>query len=513
MSANFQIRLLPQKEVIAAQAGQGLYQVLAEYGIFLRSDCGGRGTCGKCMVNIEGLGQTPGCRHIIEGDLTVEIPGSSLVVPEVTSKPALADEQLAGLQASESGYALAVDLGTTTMAIYLCDLAGVRIAASLSVRNPQFTFGPDVISRIASTTGNRRNLERLQRMAVRAVEWGVGSLLDDCKVAPDAVVRIVVVGNPAMLHLFLGEDPGSLGVSPFRPAFTEPRTVAAKSLGFAFDAEVVSLPLVSGFVGSDIVAAALATSLPEAEAGTMLVDIGTNGEIMLRGESKILATSCATGPAFEGATLSHGMPAVSGAIEAVRIDPGSGRAECRLVQHDPQRPREASGICGSGAVSVVAQLLRAGLLGPSGRLDPGLSRGVGGILEYELIGGESPVSFNQKDVRAIQLGKGALRTGIDLLCREAGLERPGKLLVAGAFGSHLSPQDAMDIGMFPRLPAGALKAVGNAAGLGAIRALFDPVFVERARRLAESCRVVNLAAQPDFQERFILNQDFPEPGR
>ena len=314
MQSSFQIQLVPQGEILHAHAGQGLLEVLAESGVFLRSDCGGKGTCQKCRVKVDGVSQRA-CGVRVDKNLSVEIPDSSRVTPEVTVKPPVTNKQLCDLQSAGTGYGLALDLGTTTMALYLCDLAAGRVAASVSVRNPQFSSGMDVISRIAQAGRSRQDRERLQRIVVRAIEWGMNSLPES-----SGIKRMLVVGNPAMLHLFLGENPGSLGVSPFQPAFCEARMVQAASLGFSANMQVTSLPLVSGFVGSDIVAAALAVGLPDAEAGSLLVDIGTNGEIMLRTQEGLLASSCATGPAFEGASLKYGMPAVSGAIEAVRID-------------------------------------------------------------------------------------------------------------------------------------------------------------------------------------------------
>ncbi|MBW1711150.1 MAG: DUF4445 domain-containing protein, partial [Deltaproteobacteria bacterium] len=363
----------------------------------------------------------------------------------------------------------------------------------------------------------------LQKMVVRAIEWGAVSLLKSNQIDDESIRKMVVVGNSTMMHLFLAEDPSSLGVSPYHPKFVEERISKADILRFRFyDAvNVLTLPLISGFLGSDIVGAALATGIKNTDNGTMLIDVGTNGEVMLRGNRELLGTSCATGPAFEGATLRHGMPAVSGAIDAVKIDPEKGHVSCSLIQNNPERPKKAAGICGSGVVSAVAELLRAGILSESGRFNsdlrhPNICAGEDGVLEFVLASSgdtetNRPITLTQKDIRAVQLAKGALITGIELLCREMALDRPKKLLVAGGFGSYLNKEDAMTIGMFPRLPEDDIQVVGNAAGEGAVLALLYSDFRRKAKELAETTRVVDLAADPAFQETFFGSLIYPEP--
>jgi uncharacterized 2Fe-2S/4Fe-4S cluster protein (DUF4445 family) len=244
-------------------------------------------------------------------------------------------------------------------------------------------------------------------------------------------------------------------VFPYTPQFVAEQFIRAGSIGFRFnpDLQIQTLPLITGFIGADIVSAALASDLSQAAPGTMLVDVGTNGEIMCLGRNGLSATSCATGPAFEGAAISHGMHAVSGAIDAVQIDKNSGQTVCSLIQQNPAKPKKPAGLCGTGVISTVAELHKAGFILNDGAFNyqadiPNLQLDEDQPAAYILVPAENTqdgraVTFTQNDVRAIQLAKGALRTGIDLLCREEGLETPAKLLVAGAFGSFINKIDAL----------------------------------------------------------------------
>jgi uncharacterized 2Fe-2S/4Fe-4S cluster protein (DUF4445 family) len=320
----------------------------------------------------------------------------------------------------------------------------------------------------------------------------------------------------------VGENPASIGVFPYTPPFVEEKTIKADSIGFSFhsDLQIHTLPLITGFIGADIVSAALASELSQTEPGTMLVDVGTNGEIMYVGNDGVSATSCATGPAFEGAAISHGMHAVSGAIDSVKIDKNSGQAVCSLIQKIPANPQKAAGICGTGVISTVAELFKAGLILKDGAFNrqavsPYLQSDEEDSWKYVVVAAENtrdgrPVTFSQKDVRAVQLAKGALRTGIDLLSKEAGMQRPKRLLVAGAFGSFINKKDALQIGMFPDISEENIDIVGNAAGAGAILALFDETIFTRANDLIRTIRVLDLATHPDFQTTFINSLAFPD---
>ena len=543
------ISLPSQDRKITAETGQKILEALINSGILLRADCGGKGRCGKCAIRmldtgkngvsppteneIRALGETNirsgarlACHTEVFGEIAIDIPETSLLSAEVAQKgPHMLPDPLPAVSIPAQfadAYGIAVDLGTTTIAVYLCDFAGRRVAGSTSMRNPQIIYGDDVMNRITAVHRKPGLLKQLQKMVVKAIEWGISYLSRAYRVDTKQMQKMVVVGNSTMIHLFAGEDPTSIGLYPYTPRFTAEKTFRADAIGFNFNAsaEIITLPLISGFLGSDILAAAVAADLDAMEKGTVLVDVGTNGEVMLRTGSGFSATSCATGPAFEGASIHFGMHAVSGAIDAVKIDAKTGKALCSIIQKDPQHPKKPSGICGSGVISIVAELYRKGIVHHSGRFNPEsfpafFQTDNSNTMAYILLQGDNtlsgqPITFTQKDIRAIQLAKGALAAGIMLLCRESGFESPKQILVAGAFGSHIHVDDALSIGMFSGIAPSNVLTVGNAAGAGAILALFDDDYRGRALSLIQATTVFDLASHPNFQETFLNALSFPQ---
>ncbi len=529
------IRIEPFGLRFTASPGANLALFLREKGIPLRSDCGGKGLCGKCLVNIgvpaQGaapLRTVPACRTEIASDLVVDMPLSSLVSPsEAVDKAIDFDGCLPRLEgtARRPGFGIAVDLGTTTIAGFLCDYARGTPVASAVAPNPQSVYGADVMSRITAAVSGAAHLRLLKQLAVSAIDEIALSLVRNAGITPDAVDEFVVVGNSTMLHLFLGIDPASLGESPFRPAFTSSRECAAGEVGLALNphSRVITLPLVSGFVGADLVSAALAQGMPECADGTMLIDIGTNGEIILKANGSFYATSCATGPALEGATIADGMLALSGAIDSFRFDPADGSPKYTVIGQNSGGPVKARGICGSGLVSIAAALIRRGLIEPGGRFNPGavpsglLRAGRRGVAEFVVACSDETdtgrdIVLTQKDIRALQLAKGAVHAGIDLLCRSAGCGLPGEIILAGSFGSHLDVGDLLTLGLLPPVPPERVRIVGNAAGAGAVMAAIDRGFRKEASAFAEKIQVVELASLPEFQSVFLNSLSFPDGG-
>ena len=545
----FTISLASQDHPIVVESGQKILEALINEGILLRADCGGKGRCGKCRIKIleadenaisppsqaerDALpkkdiqsGYRLACHTAITGNIAIDIPQSSLLSPEVAQKgpPMLQDPLPAARIPSQfaDDYGIAVDLGTTTIAVYLCDFGTNKVTGSTSMRNPQIIYGDDVMSRITAVYRNSNLLKQLQKMAVKAIEWGILYLCRSYGIDTDRLRRMTVVGNTTMIHLFAGKDPTTLGIYPYTPQFTEETIFSAGTIGFKFNpaTEIITLPLISGFLGSDILAAAVAADLESKEDGTLLVDVGTNGEIMLRNGNGFSATSCATGPAFEGAAIRHGMHAISGAIDTAKINPETGEAFCSVIQKDAKHPKKPSGICGSGVVSVVAELYRTGAILSDGRFNPEIFPAFfqiddNGMTEYIVMKGDQTLSghaitFTQKDIRAIQLAKGALSAGILLLCRESGYEHPKKISIAGAFGSYIQAEDALTIAMFSDISSSDLVSVGNAAGAGAILSLFDEAQREKTLTLATATKVLDLARHPDFQKTFIKMLSFPQ---
>lgn len=526
-----EIRIEAANRIIKAEKGRRLDQVLAESGIPLRSECGGKGACKQCIVRYkpannpaaewtEGLA----CRTELQDNLLLDIPARSLVnLAETIDKPwRLAKDHVLGDRALRDGYGLAIDLGTTTIAGFLCDYSRGTVTATASTRNPQVIYGADVMSRITAVAENSDRLFHMQSLVAAAIDQIALSLCKRQELEPARLEDVVLVGNPTMLHLVLGVDPTSIGRLPYDPVFKESRTMKAGTAGLTFNpvARLTTLPLISGFVGADVLAAALIHDLDTNGQGDLLIDIGTNGEIMINHNGRILAASCATGPALEGAAIRHGMVAISGAITCFSFNPQDGSATYDLIQRRPDRPVKPRGLCGSGIVSVVASLLKGGAINGGGRLQPEASKGRfrqgrDGLDEFILVGREDTDSgedivLTQKDVRQVQLAKGAILAGIDILCRHLKITAPNRILIAGAFGSFLKPDDLLTLGLLPPLPIDRLVTVGNAAGEGAAMAALDPDFMDRAAAIADRVEVIDLAAQPDFQETFIKALNFPQ---
>lgn len=529
------IHILPHGRKLKSTPGRRLMEILVENNILLRSDCGGKGKCGKCLVNVitpkEEAGLKTACTLEVTQDMGIEIPETSLYPAHIITKASVNLPE--SFLRSDPGdidplaIGIAVDLGTTTIAVYLINIRERRILSSLSVKNPQAIYGDDVMNRISAIGNFPESLVHLQGFAVRAIEWGINSLLDALELDDKRLQQMVVVGNPTMIHIFCGVDPKSIGVSPYDPVFKDARQSSSQKIGFGFrDIPVYTLPQVSGFLGGDILAATLACDLANQPFGTLLVDMGTNGELMLKGKNGLFGTSCATGPAFEGASLSSGMQAVPGAIDSVEINPETGIATLSVIKNNRGKEIPPTGICGSGVISVVAQLLKTSIMMPDGRLNkafvsPALEMDGGTPRAYvlapkaptdpsDLAGTQGAVTFLQKDIRAVQLGKSALITGIEFLCRAAGINFPSRILIAGAFGSHLEKEDMLALGILPPIEPDRIESIGNAAGTGAIMALCDEQSREKIEALAADVTVVDLALSAEFQDRFIESLGFPE---
>ena len=508
---------------IAAANGDNLLALLGENAILLRADCGGRGLCGKCRIEtIASDGQrrsTTACTCRVESDLTIAIPESSRMSADIVDK---AEVRLpAGfvgkkpLEKQGERFGIAVDLGTTTIAAYLVDRYDRRVLASLAVKNPQSLFGDDVMSRIASIGDSGERLQRLQRLTSGAIGWATEALTANRRELLGRPAPMVVVGNPTMIHLLLGVSPASIGLSPYAPGFYQARDSEGAALGLSSRATTVrTLPQVSGFIGGDILAAAVAVDLPRQPPGTLLVDLGTNGELLLKGEERLYATSCATGPAFEGATISCGMQALPGAIDRIAVDRQLRPSYRTITGKNRAMADKPLGICGSGVISGVAAMLTAGVIEKSGLLasdlPPDLVDEEAGVRRYLIAkdGAEGKVAISQKDIRQVQLGKAALISGIEFLLAAAGIKAPTQLLVAGAFGSHLEKHDLLTLGMLPPLDPEQITMVGNAAGGGAIMVLCDDRHLHSAEKMAGQITVLNLAADPEFQEHFINRLSF-----
>ena len=402
---------------------------------------------------------------------------------------------------------LAVDLGTTKIASYLIDLSDGRTLAAKGDMNPQIRYGEDIISRINSAIKSPKKGVQLQQITVEALNQLVADLCADIHANTEEIVEAVVVGNTAMHHLFLGLPVRQLALSPFVPAVTSALDIKARDLGLhiAAGAYVHLLPNIAGFVGADHVAMLLATDAWQAEGITVALDIGTNTEVSLIAGGKITTVSCASGPAFEGYHIKHGMRAASGAIERVQLADDN-------IQYQTVDKAPPVGICGSGILDAIAQLYLAGVINEGGRMLQSHPRVRNGQKqrEFVLIGdeersGQPAIVITQQDVRELQLAKSAIRTGIQVLLDTGGYSEDeiSQVAIAGAFGTYIDVSSAITIGMLPAIPLNRFQQVGNAAGMGAKMALISLSKRADGAAVASRVRYIELASAPNFTQTFV----------
>jgi uncharacterized 2Fe-2S/4Fe-4S cluster protein (DUF4445 family) len=420
-------------------------------------------------------------------------------------------------------FGLAIDIGTTTVVTALLELESGEQLASVSSLNPQAVFGGDLMSRIAFAQFNPGNLKKLTTRILGLLNQHVAQVCREAGVLPKWIYKVVVVGNTCMHHLLLGIDPSWVGLAPYAPVMRHPLVVPARDLflKIAPEGRVCLLPLVAGFVGADAVAVALATRIDAAQTLRVAVDIGTNGEVILGSRQRLWACSAPAGPAFEGAQIRHGMRGAQGAIDRVAVED-----DLRVHTIGETPPL---GICGSGLIDLLAGLLQAGVIDPSGlirvedrdALPPRLRERVTTRGEERLVvvlrAGEADapreIVLTQEDVRQVQLAKGAIASGVAMLLHVAGVsvDEVDELMLAGGFGNYVSIPSAIRIGLIPPLPPARVRYVGNAAALGAQLALLSEAERRHADEVARRIEHVSLAAHPDFEQIFVDAMNFPAP--
>lgn len=425
-------------------------------------------------------------------------------------------------------YGVAVDVGTTTVALHLCHLRTGEVLATVSRMNPQVPYGEDLMSRVSYAMLHPGGAAEMTRAVREALNRLVGEVAAAAGVERAALVEVTLVGNPVMHHLLLGIDPVELGHAPFALAVGGALHLAAAGLGLdalAPAARAYVLPCIAGHVGADAAAVALATAPDQSGELMLVVDVGTNAEILLGSRDRLLACSSPTGPAFEGAQISAGQRAAPGAIERVRIDPVTKEPRirvigCELWSDEPgfaeaTAATGVTGICGSGIIEAVAEMRMAGILDASGLVGPAVATGTarcrpeGRTHAYLLHDGTPPILVTQGDVRAIQLAKSALYAGARLLMDALGVERVDRIVLAGAFGAHISPLHAMVLGMIPDAALDAVTSAGNAAGTGARMALVSRAARRQVEALVGRIEKVETAIAPRFQEHFVAANAIP----
>ncbi|MEM6386809.1 MAG: ASKHA domain-containing protein [Pseudomonadota bacterium] len=429
-------------------------------------------------------------------------------------------------------YGLAIDLGSTTIAAHLCDLRNGQVAASAGLMNPQIRFGEDLMSRVSYAMMNAGGAAEMTAVVHTAMDQLAQELSAEANIPTDQIVEAVIVCNPVMHHLLLGIDPVELGQAPFALATSDAVTSEARDFGLASinsDAQAYMLPCIAGHVGADCAAVALSEEPYKSEDLVLICDVGTNAEILLGTSEKVLACSSPTGPAFEGAQISSGQRAAPGAIERVEIDPITKEPRFRVIGSDIWSNEEGfeaatavsgvTGICGSGIIEAVAEMRIAGIMDARGLIGSAAATGTpraipdgrthAYVLHDATAEGGSLITVTQGDIRAIQLAKSALYAGARLLMDELETDTVDRVVLAGAFGAHISPKHAMVLGMIPDCPLENVTSAGNAAGTGARIALCD--ISARARIEMEVHRIekVETAIEPRFQEHFVAANAIP----
>lgn len=426
-------------------------------------------------------------------------------------------------------YGVVFDIGTTTVVALLIDLNDGIIKGAAAETNPQNVFGADVISRINyAMTNGEEGLGHLHDKVVECMDGLALRAAAEAKVDPTMIYEATVVGNTTMSELFAGVDPTYLAPAPFIPAYVHGIAMSSQELGFHLNPEALIhlLPNIAGYVGADTMGVILGTHIHERPDYSMAIDVGTNGEIVLAGNNRILACSTAAGPAFEGAEIKFGMRAAEGAIEEVYIDNESGSCHVKVIGD-----KKPQGICGSGILDAVAQLYDEGILNFKGafnaegedyeKIHPALrERLIKTDSGYEFIlttaeesAKKIPVTLCQKDVRELQMAKGAIYAGMRVLMNEMGItiEDVKELMVAGAFGNYIKPESALSIGLFPSLPNGKILSIGNAASEGGRLALVSEDERKLCDELARRAEYIELSSRMDFQDEYVMALYFPQP--
>ena len=575
-----------------------LLNLLQQYDIKINAPCGGKGTCGKCTVEIDHLGKVLACKTNISEDwlmengfndkqlseINIRIPEQSKaristegIMPEIECIPLLSKgiyfhqpatikdqraddrrfEEITGIKIPFALYAemsdkihngvqemtflfrrdkkevvklitgisnpqiigMAIDIGTTTLASYLYDLETGERLAMTSMLNPQRNYGADVISRIEQIDNDISALKAMQMSIFKAICEMSANMKNKSGLTALDIQTICISGNTTMMHILTGLNPSAIARSPFIPVSISEQIIKASEIGFIIDNDplCIIMPSISAYVGADITAGILACQLfPPNGKKQLLLDIGTNGEIVLSTPDGLTACSTAAGPAFEAANISCGMSGSAGAIE--HVDYKSGQLICSVIEGNQA---EVKGICGSGLVSAIAMMLKTGIIDETGRftdepetLDPVLAERLSEYddqMRFYLDKPSGDIYISQKDIRELQNAKAAIAAGVERLLGKAGIKSNelDEILIAGGFGNYLRPQDAFAIGLLPEGLEDRTKTAGNTSAMGAIACLLNDQFRIKATEAAEHVRYYELSSDPEFTDLYIDAMIFP----
>ncbi|MBJ89976.1 MAG: drug:proton antiporter [Woeseia sp.] len=427
----------------------------------------------------------------------------------------------------ERFYGVAIDVGSTTIAAHLCDLTSGRVLGSAGRMNPQIRFGEDLMSRVSYTMMNPGGDRELTSVVREAINELISQVAADCKIDTNLIVEVTIVGNPIMQHLVLGINPIELGTAPFALASDRSVSQPARDIGISINPGgfVYALPCIAGHVGADTAGVLLAEAPFKRDEVSLIVDVGTNAEILLGNRERLLAASSPTGPAFEGAQISAGQRAAPGAIERVRVDHTTLEPKFKVIGCDLWSDEAAfedglpssgvTGICGSGIIEVVAELYLAGVIQHDGIIAGDAKKRSdriktdGRTFSYTLFDGEPAVTIHQNDVRAIQLAKAALYAGARLLMEKLGVDTVDRIRLAGAFGAHIDVKYAMVLGLIPDCAIDQVSSAGNAAGTGARIALLDRTSRQLIDQQTRKVEKIETAVEDRFQHHFVSAMAIP----
>jgi len=514
----------PGRVQISAPAGYTILQAAQKCGFVLNTACGAQGTCGKCLVVLLPQKKTvKACQYTIDSDLHISIPQTSLlfeqkILTAVSEDITPAEPDICKKYQTEPAkkvFGIAVDIGTTTVVAKLVDMNNGKSVATQAILNPQTKYGDDVISRIHFAETEKK-LTEIHNVIIDCINDLITKLTNNAGISSDDIYELSAVGNTTMNHIFLKLPVSQLGQSPYLTEYLYARDIKPSEIAVNINprGNIHTVENIAGFVGADTTAVALAVDIDKQQKTTLVIDIGTNGELILVANNKLYAASCAAGPALEGARIRQGSRGVTGAIEAVTYDQED-------IDIEVIGDVEPISICGSGLIDAVAVMLEIGIIDHSGRFQHTdqlkeniptkiLKRitSIDNQPAFRLTSGKKQaqhsVSITQKDIRETQLAKAAIRTGIKMLQRTARISDSDiqQVFLAGAFGNYITPQSALRIGLLPDVSRDKIHFVGNAASAGARLTLISTKAREKTKSLASKIKYIEIAHEKDFNDVF-----------
>ncbi|MDO5707216.1 MAG: ASKHA domain-containing protein [Andreesenia angusta] len=486
---------------IEGKSGKMLCDIITENDLPLEMPCGGRGICGGCAINIRPLGNKYGyksvipCRYLLEKDIEIEY----LNMNKEDLKSIEINSDKNNIEITE--VSIAVDIGTTVVTMKFLNSDNDEIIGTKSFLNPQTAYGNDLISRIDYISDCEIRLRYLKDILIDEIKLEIKNFIKKTKIK-----NIVFSANTTMLHILAGENPYPLSIHPYKPVFLESRKMSAKDLfgDRKKKYDIYFLPSASAYIGSDIVSGIYSTNFYNSNTPSLFIDIGTNGEIVMNIDGNLKAVSTSAGPALEGMNIDCGSRAIEGAIERFHIDTDKSFKIESINSSDPKS------ICGSGIIDIIAEFLRNGIIEASGRFNKNMDEVFLKNLKDKKFYITDEIYISQKDIRQVQLAKGAIAAGIKILLNEYGknINSIENIIIAGSFGYHINKDNMVFIGLIPKEYTGEIEVVGNSSVNGAIEACKDPDIINQMDEIAKKIDVLELSLRDDFQDYFVREMSF-----